>query len=97
MVVHWNKKQATIHALLDMGCSTALISKSFVDKMGIPCLPHQTDIVIWNFTGDIVPGAGHEYTKPILVQHQGYYTQEIFEVSPMEPEVEVFLPFWWIT
>jgi len=96
MVVHWNKKQATIHALLDTGCSTALISKSFVDKMGIPCLPHQTDIVIRNFTGDIVPGAGHEYTKSILLQHRKHYTQKVFEVSPLEPEVDVFFPFWWI-
>jgi len=96
MVVHWNKKQATIHALLDTGCLTALISKSFVDKMGIPCLPHQTDIVIRNFTGNIVPGAGHEYTKPILLQHRKHYTQEVFEVSPLDPEVDVFLPFWWI-
>ena len=96
MVVHWNTKQTTIHALLNTGCSTSLISKSFVDKMGIPCLPHQTDIVIRNFTGDIVPGAGYEYTKPILLQHRKYYTREVFEVSPLEPEVDVFLPFWWI-
>jgi len=96
MVVHWNTKQATIHALLDTGCSIALISKSFVDKMGIPYLPHQIDIVIRNFTGDIIPGAGHEYTKPILLQHRKHYTQEVFEVFPLEPEVNAFLPFWWI-
>jgi len=96
MLVHWNTKQATIHALLDTGCSTALISKSFVDKMGIPCLLHQTDIVIRNFTGNIVPGAGQEYAQPILLQHRKHYTQEVFKVSPLEPEVDVFLPFWWI-
>jgi len=96
MVVHWNKKQATIHALLDTGCSTALISKSFVDKMAIPCFTHKTDIVIRNFTSDIVPGAGHEYTNPILLQHRKHFTQEIFEVSPLEPEVDAFLPIWWI-
>jgi len=96
MVVHWNEKHATIHALLDTGCSTALISKSFVDKMSIPCFDHQTDIVIRNFTGDIVPGAGHQYTKPVLLQHRKHYTQEVFEVAPLEPEVDVFLPFWWI-
>jgi len=65
--------------------------------MGIPCFAHKNDIVIRNFTGDIVSGAGHEYTKPILLQHRKHFTQEVFEVSPLEPEVDVFLPFWWIT
>jgi len=37
-----------------------------------------------------------EYTKPLLPQHRKHYSQEVFQVAPLEPEVDIFLPFWWI-
>jgi len=43
-----------------------------------------------------VAGAGQEYTIPITLQHREHYSQEVFEVAPLEPEVDIFLPFWWI-
>jgi len=38
-----------------------------------------------------------DYTDPLLLQHCHHYSKEIFKVSPMEAEINVFLPFWWIT
>ena len=37
-----------------------------------------------------------EYTEPILLQHRKHFTREIFDVAPIEPEVDLFLAFWWI-
>jgi len=37
-----------------------------------------------------------EYTEPLLLQHRKHYSPEVFEVAPLEPEVDLFLPFWWI-
>jgi len=37
-----------------------------------------------------------EYTKPLLLQHRKHYSREVFEIAPLEPEVDLFLPFWWI-
>ena len=37
-----------------------------------------------------------EYTQTILLQHRKHFTREIFDVAPLEPEVDLFLPFWWI-
>jgi len=37
-----------------------------------------------------------EYTELLLLQHRKHYSQEVFEVAPLEPEVDLFLPFWWI-
>jgi len=37
-----------------------------------------------------------EYTEPLLLQHRKHYSQEVFEVAPLEPIVDIFLPFWWI-
>jgi len=37
-----------------------------------------------------------EYTEPLLLQHRMHYSREVFEVAPLEPGVDLFLPFWWI-
>jgi len=33
----------------------------------------------------------------MLLQHRKHYSREKFEISPMEPEIDAFLPFDWIT
>jgi len=37
-----------------------------------------------------------EYTELLLHQQRKHYSREVFEVAPLEPEVDLFLPFWWI-
>jgi len=37
-----------------------------------------------------------EYTEPLVLQYQKHFSREVFEVAPLEPEVDIFLPFWWI-
>jgi len=32
----------------------------------------------------------------MLLQQQRYFTQETFEVSPIETRVDIFIPFWWV-
>jgi len=95
-MIHWKHHKYRARVLLDTGCSTPLISKQIVEKMTLPCEPHKQNIAIRNFTGELVPGAGQEYTIPITLQHREHYSQEVFEVAPLEPEVDIFLPFWWI-
>jgi hypothetical protein len=72
----------------------ALISEKLIDKMSIPVIQHESPIALYNFTGDLVPEAGQKHTKPVLLQHRRHFTREVFEVSPLEPGVDVFLPFW---
>jgi len=60
-------------------------------------LKHDLMIRIENYTGQNVEEAGIFYTKPLLLQHRRHFSREAFEVTPMEPEVDIFLPFWWIS
>jgi hypothetical protein len=97
MVLHWGtQSKCTIHALLDTGCSTPLISKKLVKEKTLPVIQRKNPVALYNFTGELVTGAGDQYTQPMLLQHRRHYTQETFEVTPLEPGVDVFLPFWWI-
>jgi hypothetical protein len=96
MLVTWGMNEIPIHILLDMGCLTPLISNTFFDRWNVPCLEHKNPIPIRNFTGDLVTEARLKYTLPVLLRHRKHYTREVLEVAPMECEVDVFLPFWWI-
>jgi len=60
-------------------------------------LKHDPEIRIENYIGQEVKEAGILYTKPLLLQHRRHFSREAFEVTPMEPEVDIFLPFWWIS
>jgi len=74
MMLHLGKKKVRIRALLDTGCSVALINKQTVERLGIEKRRHQQEQSIENYTGEKVEGAGQFYTKPMLLQHRRHYT-----------------------
>jgi len=96
MIVHRADLQYSVRVLLDTGCTTPLVSQEFVGRHQLPLLKHEQVIPLRNFSGEIVAGAGQFYTWPVILQHQKHYSKETFEVAPLEPGVDVFLPFWWI-
>jgi len=85
-----------IKALLDTGCSINLISQRTIDRLEIPRKEHEEKRMIESFTGTIGPGAGQYYTDPLRLQHRKHFSREVFEISPMEEGVDIFLPFSWI-
>ena len=97
MVLHKRKERHQIRTLLDTGCLVALISEQMVGQLGLKRLKHKQTRSIENYTGENIPGAGQFYMQPLLMQHRKHYTKESFKISPMDPEVNIFLPFSWIT
>jgi len=49
-----------------------------------------------NIMGQAVNGAGNFYTEKLTLQQRKHFSKESFEVTPMEPGIDTFLPFWWI-
>jgi len=96
MVLHQEGQERRIKVLLDTGCSVALINQQTIDRWNIECERHARARSIENYTGEIVKGAGQFQTKPMRLQHRKHYSLEKFEVTPIDPEIEVFLPFEWI-
>jgi len=96
MLLHNGTQRKPIKALLDTGCSIALINQKTVDKWGIQKKKHKEARTIESFTGATIQGAGQYYTKPLCLQHRKHFSQEVFEISPMEEGIDVFLPFKWI-
>jgi len=96
MILHQDKAKHPIRVLLDTGCSIALINEQTIKKLGIQRQKHQRPRTIENYTGEAVPGVGQYCTKALKIQHRKHFTWEQLEISPMDPEINVFLPFSWI-
>jgi len=96
MVIHEGGKQHPVKVLLDTGCSIALINQDTAKRLQIPLQKHQREKIIENFVGQKVQGAGTHRTNPVLLQHRHHFSSEVFEVSPMDNEVDIFLPYDWI-
>jgi len=97
MFLHQDGAKYAIRVLLDTRCSIALINEKTVEKLGLKKKEHRQPRVIESFTGARVPGAGQYYTKACRIQHRKHYSWEQLEISAMDPEIDVFLPFDWIT
>ena len=97
MVLYQGEKGHRIKVLLDTGCSIALINEKTTEKLGLKRRKHKQAHSIESFMGESVKGAGQYYTEPLLLQHRKHYSMEKFEISPMDIEIDVFLPFEWIS
>ena len=97
MILHQGEEKHQIQVLLDTGCSIALLNSRTVEKLGIKKKEYRQTHSIKNYTGESVKGAGQFYMEPMLLQHRNDYSREKFEILPMEPNIDVFLPFDWIT
>ena len=96
MILEDGTKNGTVmNVLLDTGCTTPLIDSKFAKRIGIPCFIHQDSLDFKGFNGQTVEGAGKEFTVPLLFRHRHHYSKLVFEVAPLEPNVDLFLPCWW--
>ena len=97
MVIHHDGKTHQVQVLLDTGCSVALINKKTVEKLAIDKKRHQRERGIENFIAEKVEGVVQYYTKPLLLQHRRHFSWEKFEITPMDSEIDIFLPFKLVT
>jgi len=97
MIQHQAQNRHPVTMLLETGCSVPLIHKKTAKWLKLRLFKHEEQRHIRNFTGETVKGAGEFYTNPLMLQHRRHFTQEVMEVAPMDKEINIFLPFWWIT
>jgi len=96
MVIHKGERQHPVKVLLDTGCSIALINQDTARRLQIPLQKYRREKIIEHFVGQKVQGAGTHRTNPMLLQHRHHFSSEVFEVSPIDNGVDIFLPYDWI-
>jgi len=97
MHLHQGETKHLVRVLLDTGCSIALVNEKTVKQLKIGKREHRHQRTIESYTGEKVPGAGQYCTEVLKLQHRKHYSWEVFEVSVMDPNIDIFLPFSWIT
>jgi len=97
MFLHQGETKHLVRVLLDTGCSIALVNEKTVRQLKLGKREYRHQRTIESYTGEKVPGAGRYYTEVMKLQHRKHYSWEKFEVSVMDPNIDIFLPFGWIT
>jgi hypothetical protein len=67
-----------------------------VTRNKVPTFEREKPLQIESFTGKTETDIGKTYTYPMRLQHRKHFSVELFYITPMEPECDVILPFWWI-
>ena len=73
-----------------------MMSKQWAMANGVPLVTRTEPKSVENFNGEIVEGAGWQYTFPVTLRYENHYTKETFEIRPMESATDIMLPYWWI-
>ena len=86
-------QQFKVTVLIDSGCTTPIMSTTFIKQNDLPYIRRSSPLVIEDLAGDAIKGAGELYTPPFLLQHKRYWTAELFESCVCEKGIDVVLPW----
>jgi len=75
---------------------STLINSETTNDLQLRLLKHDKPRSIESFTGQTVEGAREFYTNPLVLQYRRHYSKEVMEVAPMDKDIDIFLPYWWI-
>src|ERR1700712_2354959 len=84
-----------VRVLLDPGANVPIISDDLVWRKRIPIVVRETPQKINNFTGEDDDTSGLAYTFSLILSCGQHYVQQSFEVSPLQDDHDIILPWWW--
>ena len=83
--------------MLDCRANVPVISMNLVDKHKIPgVLRRQACGIAMADGSESTSGAGRAYTQACTLRVGGHHTRETFEISPLQDDHDILLPWWWI-
>ena len=81
--------------MLDPGANVPVLSQSLVGE-------HKVSVVLWEraeiiagYDGAEGKGAGSAYTFACILSLADHYTKECFEVSLLQDNQDILMPWWW--
>jgi hypothetical protein len=87
----------SVNGVDNSGSNTFIMSNRFSLKSAVPKVQRDAPVPVSEFAGNIVQGIGEAFTVPILLQHGDHCTKESFEIGHLDDEIDLVLPWWWIT
>jgi len=97
MKLSWDDApEIVVRVMLDCGANVPCISEDLVGKYKIPGVLRRQACGFSGFDGTESSNAGHAYTLGCTLRKGGHYTKETFEISPLQDDHDILLPWWWI-
>jgi hypothetical protein len=82
--------------MFDTGTAIPIISSKFIMEYSLLIITHDRPLRINGADGCPLSGAGEAFTYSLLLQYKQHYMRETFEVMPLESEMDIILPCWWM-
>ena len=87
--------EVDVKVMLDPGANVTVISQELVEKHKVPVVIRERAEIISGYDGVESKGAGSAYTFACTLRLEDHYTKESFEVSPLQDDHDIILPWWW--
>ena len=97
MKLSWDDSpEISVRVMLDCGANVPVISQSLVAENKIPGVLRRQACGFSTFDGAESQGAGRAYTLACTLRLGDHYSKETFEISPLQDDHDILLPWWWI-
>ena len=87
--------EVDVGVILDLGENFTVIPDKFVGKHKVPMVPRERAEIVASYDGAEGRGAGSACTFACTLRIGDHYTNETFEVSPLQGDHDIILPLWW--
>ena len=84
-----------IRVMHDPGAHVPVLSKSLVGEYKVPEVLQERAKIIAGYDCAAGKGAGSAYTFACTLSFTDHYTKESFEVSPLQNDHDILMPWWW--
>jgi hypothetical protein len=82
--------------MFDTGAAIPIISPKFMVEHNLPIITCNIPLRINGADSCQLSGVGEAFIHSLLLRYKQYYTRETFEVMPLEAEIDIILPCWWM-
>jgi hypothetical protein len=83
--------------MFDTGAAIPIISSKFIMEHNLPIITCNIPLRINKADSCPLSRVGEAFTHSLLLQYKQYYIRETFEVMPLESEMDIILPYWWMS
>ena len=83
--------------LPDSGSNTFIMADRFSLTSNVPKVKRDVPFPVSDFAGNKVEEVGEAFTLPLLLKHVNHYSKESCEIGPLEDDIDMVLPWWWLT
>ena len=84
-----------VTVMLDCGANVRVVSEQIVEKHKVLGVLRSRACGFAGFDGQESSSAGQAYTLPCTLRIGDHHSKETFEISPLQDDHDVHLPWWW--